>query len=79
MDALKSSGWEGGLSHPGGWREHLQDLLCWGDQNILQSLIKGIFTIVIIYLKYLLNFAKRIIFFKLRYSICLYFLITHFY
>lgn len=41
MDALKSSGWEGGLSHPGGWREHLQDLLCWGDQNILQSLIKG--------------------------------------
>ena len=41
MSALKSSSWSGELSHPDGWKECLQDLLCWGDTNIIQSLIKG--------------------------------------
>ena len=42
MSALKSGGWEGCLEHPDGWKESLQQLLCWGNQNIQDNLVKGL-------------------------------------
>ena len=42
LQALKEEGWEGCLIHPEGWSESLNNLLCWGCQDVQDVLIQGI-------------------------------------
>jgi len=41
MQSLKEEGWEGCLIHPEGWSESLNNLLCWGSQEVQDVLIQG--------------------------------------